>query len=227
MEVPSVDRVDHRACSSRKPANITRTIFGSSSPRCASVNAATLWTMGAPARKMRRSSWSSSTGPACEPGGLEQLAHAGGDDAVKLAGVGGHVTLRRLGQERAGWVGRATVAVAIRLHLRRGHRLIGQALGRAPRGRGRLYFNKFPNRFLQHQGSDLGRVGHHTFRRSYPHALQLARWGLITPPQPGQRRRTIGRPSSPIVTVDGRDEGNSAYDDPAFFRSKRPSWAIQ
>jgi len=44
---------------------MTRTIFGSTSPRCASVSDATLWTMGAAARKMRRASLASSTGPAC------------------------------------------------------------------------------------------------------------------------------------------------------------------
>ena len=49
----------------------------------------------------------SGAGPRLEPNGLQQLAHAGGDDAVKLAGVGGHVTQRSLGRERA------TVAVAI------------------------------------------------------------------------------------------------------------------
>ena len=54
-------------------------------------------------------------GPRLEPGGLQQLAHAGGDDAVKLAGVGDHVILRRLDRRagRAGPDGRATVAVAI------------------------------------------------------------------------------------------------------------------
>jgi hypothetical protein len=81
----------HRACSSRKAANITRTIFGSNSPRCASVNGATLWTMGAAARKMRALHLSRvhRADLHLEPGGLQQLAHAGGDDAVKLAGVGG------------------------------------------------------------------------------------------------------------------------------------------
>jgi len=41
----------HPACSSRKAASITRTTFGSSSPRWASVNDATLWTMGRPRGK--------------------------------------------------------------------------------------------------------------------------------------------------------------------------------
>ena len=36
-----------------------------------------------------------------EPGGLQQLAHAGGDDAVKLAGVGDHFTLRSLERRAA------------------------------------------------------------------------------------------------------------------------------
>jgi hypothetical protein len=66
-------------------------MLGSNSPRCAALNGVTLWTMGAAARKMRRSSWAvHPAGLRLEPGGLQQLAHAGGDDAVKLAGVGGH-----------------------------------------------------------------------------------------------------------------------------------------
>ena len=78
-----------RACSSRNAANITRTIFGSSSPRCASVNGATLWTMGAAARKIQALELGlvHRAGLRLEPGGLEQLAHTGGDDAVKLAGI--------------------------------------------------------------------------------------------------------------------------------------------
>jgi hypothetical protein len=74
---------------------MTRTIFGSSSPRCASVNADTLWTMGAAARKMAlQLGLVHRAGLRLEPGGLQQLTHAGGDDAVKLAGVGGHFTMR-------------------------------------------------------------------------------------------------------------------------------------
>ena len=42
-----------------------------------------------------------------ELGSFQQLAHAGGDDTVKLAGVGDHGARRRRGRERA------TVAVAI------------------------------------------------------------------------------------------------------------------
>jgi hypothetical protein len=97
----------HPTCSSKNAANITRTICGSSSPRCASVNGATLWTMGVAARKMRPLHLRRvhRAGLRLEPGSLQQLAHAGGDDAVKLAGVGGHGTQR--GRERA------TVAVAI------------------------------------------------------------------------------------------------------------------
>jgi hypothetical protein len=76
-----------------------------------------------------------------EPRGLQKLAHASGDDAVKLAGVGDHFTLRRLGQRawRAGPVGRATVAVAIDALLPR-VRLIGyQPSVARQRGRGRSF----------------------------------------------------------------------------------------
>jgi hypothetical protein len=40
------------------------------------------------------------TGLRLEPRGLQQLAHAGGDDAMKLAGVGDHFTLRSLERSR-------------------------------------------------------------------------------------------------------------------------------
>ena len=50
-----------------------------------------------------------------EPGALEQLAHAGGDHSVKLAGVRNHFALGRFGRRavRTQLVGRAAVAVAI------------------------------------------------------------------------------------------------------------------
>ena len=50
--------------------------------------------MGAAARKMRRSILVHRSGLRLELGGLHQLAHAGGDDAVKFAGVEGHALLQ-------------------------------------------------------------------------------------------------------------------------------------
>ena len=38
------------------------------------------------------------TGLPLEPNGLKQLVHAGADDAVKLAGVGNHFTVRPVGR---------------------------------------------------------------------------------------------------------------------------------
>ena len=40
-----------------------------------------------------------------EPGGLQQLAHAGGDDAVKLAGVGDTVSCRQFRHRHAEGLG--------------------------------------------------------------------------------------------------------------------------
>jgi hypothetical protein len=51
-------------CSSRKAANITRAIFGSSSPRCASVNGATLWTIkGLAPHFGRKGAWKATLPP--------------------------------------------------------------------------------------------------------------------------------------------------------------------
>ena len=90
----------HRACSSRNAVNITRTIFGSSSPRCASVNDATLVDdgRGSAEDEALELVLVHRAGLRLEPGSLQQLAHAGSDDAMKLAGVRDHALLQSVGR---------------------------------------------------------------------------------------------------------------------------------
>ena len=95
-----------------------------------------------------------------EPRGLEQFAHAGGDDAVKLAGVGDHVARRRRGRERG------TVVMAIDAFLAR-VRLIGyQPSVARQRGRGRSGLRSLRQRPSRSPAAEYASVAVHEIHAS-------------------------------------------------------------